>query len=306
MPELPEVQTTVEGLRRTALGVQITDVWTDRASDSFSRPSFSDTIKNKTFFDYFKKEIIGTTITSVHRRAKHILITLSNQKTIIIHMKMTGHILHGSYMYSAEKNNWTPSPTEKNDALRDPFNRHIHVVWSLSSGKQLALCDARVFATVRLVPTETIETLFSSLGPEPLSDMFSFETYLSCISKKPRLPIKQVLLDQTIISGIGNIYSDEALWEASLHPLTKVAALSLSSHKALYKAIRKVLHNGISFGGDSTSDYRNIDGVPGTFHGTHHAYKKANTPCSKKGCKGIITRTTLHGRGLYFCPTHQI
>lgn len=305
MPELPEVQTTVDGINRKAKGKHIVDVWTDIAVATPSLKHHHGTTKSTAFFAYFKKMIAGATIRSAERRAKNILIHLSNKQTIWIHMKMTGHILYGRYVYDVKTKIWKPDSKEKNENLRDPFNRFLHTVFTLSNGKQLVLSDVRKFAKVTLLPTDDIEKTFSVLGPEPLEKSFTLKVMTEQLMKRPNRPIKEVLLDQSIISGIGNIYSDEMLWLSGIHPLRKVSDISPSEMKKLFPALVAVLRKGIDFGGDSTSDYRDIDGNKGAFQGAHNAYRMTGTPCKKRGCAGTITRIAFGGRGAHFCSLHQ-
>lgn len=286
MPELPEVQTTALGLDRVLRGLVITDAWTNyNSKHSYG----SDNIKDPSYFKEFKKKIKGAKITHVSRRAKNVLIHLSTGKTILIHMKMTGHILYGDY------------------DREDPFNRHIRFILELSNGKTLELCDMRKFAKVTLLDNVTMHETdhLNGIGPEPLENDFIFKVFKERIFKKPQGKIKPVLLDQTIIAGIGNIYSDESLWRAGIHPEQPVKTIPEKKLKELYKAIRTTLLKGIDFGGDSMSDYRNIDGKPGKFQEQHRAYRKTGTTCFKKGCKGKIVRIVVVGRGTHFCNIHQ-
>ena len=286
MPELPEVETTTRGLKGAVVGLVIKDVWTDYNSPYFHG---SDTIKDPAYFKYFKKTIKGQKITSVTRRAKNILIHLSNNHTILVHMKMTGHLMYGNYN------------------RKDPFNRHIRLIFYLSNGKTLELCDTRRFAKVTLLPTKTMNetTHLKNIGPEPLEKEFTFDVFKKQINKKPKGKIKLVLMDQSIIAGIGNIYADESLWRAGIHPESIVSKISDKKLKELYKAIRTTLSKGIDFGGDSMSDYRNIHGERGKFQEQHMAYRKTGIACSKNGCKGIITRIVVGGRSTHFCNVHQ-
>ena len=287
MPELPEVQTTVSGLNRVLSGLVIVDAWTEYNSPYFHG---GDTIKDPEYFKYFKKTIKGAKILNVTRRAKNILIHLSNEHTILIHMKMTGHVMYGNYN------------------RKDPFNRFIRFIITLSNGKTMELCDTRKFAKVTLLPTKTMhETVhLKGIGPEPLEKAFTFSIFKNQINKKKTGKIKLVLMDQTVIAGIGNIYADESLWRAGIHPETLVKNVSEAKLKELYKAIQSTLAMGIDFGGDSMSDYRNIDGERGKFQEKHRAYRKTGTPCQKKGCKGIITRIVVGGRGTHYCNVHQV
>lgn len=306
MPELPEVQTTVNGLNEFVKGQTILDVWTDLATKTPSRPDYLTTTKSLDFFTFFKKTISGTKILSAERRAKNIFIHLSNGYTILIHMKMTGHLLYGTYTFDTKTNTWIPHPSEKNEALRDPFNRFLHTVFILKNGKHLTLSDVRKFAKVSLLTKQEVEKLKNEFGPEPLEKGFTFTVFTERLLKKPTKKIKTALLDQTLIAGIGNIYSDEALWLSAIHPTRLVSSLTEKERKKLFDAIQIVLTKGIDFGGDSTSDYRDISGKPGKFQKAHEVYRQAGTACSRKKCTGIIERTTIENRGCYLCPIHQI
>ena len=306
MPELPEVTTTVKGLQKVLPGLTITDVWTDLAKKTLSRKHFEETLKSEAFYIKFKKEVTGAKVVSVERRAKNILINLSNNRTILIHLKMTGHILYGVYVHDKKKNTWVPS-SDQPKALFDPFNRFIHVVFSLSNGKHFVLCDSRKFGKVTLLSTdkkdETIH--LKGIGPEPLEKDFTFEKFKERILKRPTGNIKTVLMDQSIIAGIGNIYSDEMLWVASIHPQSHSSKIPTAQLKMLFNAMKEVLHKGIDFGGDSTSDYRDINGKRGRFQGEHNVYRQTKQSCGKKGCKGVILRKVINGRSAHFCSVHQ-
>lgn len=305
MPELPEVTTTTKGLQKVLPGLSFVDMWTDLARKNPIK-QFEGTLKDETFHKKFKKEISGAKVLNVERRAKNILINLSNNKTILIHLKMTGHLLYGNYVFHKKENTWAPALDER-QALHDPYNRFIHVVFTLSNGKHLAFCDARKFGKVTLLDTDTAHDTshLKSIGPEPLDVRFTFSIFKERIMRKLNGNIKTVLMDQTNIAGIGNIYSDEALWLASVHPESKPKAIPLTFMKQLYDAVKEVLNKGIDFGGDSTSDYRDINGMRGTFQGQHNAYRKTKEKCSKRGCKGVILRKVIGGRSAHFCSVHQ-
>lgn len=332
MPELPEVQTTVNGINSKAKGLVITDVWTIYNS---SFHSGKDNIKDPAYFKKFKKAIIGTKIVSASRRAKNILIHLSSGDIILIHMKMTGHIMYGSYV----KQNPAPAknkrnkfdnkktlnvntnlkgwdneywaPQLKNSPLADPFNRFIRLVFTFSNGKNLALSDMRKFAKVTLLQKREHADLEKSnhikhLGIEPFDKGFTFENFKKIINKKPNGRIKNVLMDQSLICGVGNIYSDESLWYSNIHPESKPSRIPDKNLKPLHKAILETLKSGIEFGGDSMQDYRNINGEPGKFQTKHKVYQRKGERCFKKGCGGKITRKVVGGRSAHFCDKHQI
>lgn len=299
MPELPEVQTTVDGLNAEVKGLKIVDVWTSYKS-SFHKGK--DNIKNPSYFERFKKEIVGTKIAGAERQGKNVLIHLSNKKTILVHMKMTGHFLYGTYTYDGKE--WWPQAAE--GPLRDPFNRHIRLLFFLSNKKHLAFSDLRKFGKVFLFATDSrhaIEDLMH-LGPDPLTKGFSYKIMKEQLMKRGNWKVKQALMDQHLISGIGNIYSDEMLWKAGIHPLSKVSTIPDTEFKKLYSAMKEVLAKGIDFGGDSDSDYRNIHGLPGKFQHTHNAYRRTRKPCPKKD-GGTIKRIKIAGRSAHFCDAHQ-
>lgn len=306
MPELPEVTTTVNGLQKVLPKLFINNVWTDLAKKNQKLKQFQDTIKNDKFFFGFKKKIIGERILKVERRAKNILIHLSSGYTILIHLKMTGHLLYGKYIFNKKENKWIPDKNEK-ISLFDPYNRFIHVVFCLSNGKHLAFCDSRKFGKVTLIETSLLEKSIhlKNIGPEPLLENFSLNDFTKRINLKPHWNIKTVLMDQSIIAGIGNIYSDEMLWLSNIHPESKPNKIPKKEMGILYKNMREILNKGIDFGGDSMSDYRNIDGLRGDFQNHHNVYKKKGEKCMKKGCHGAIIRKVINGRSAHFCDTHQ-
>lgn len=281
MPELPEVQTTVNGLNRTVKGRVITAVSTTYDS---AYHAGKDNIKDPKFFKIFKKLVTGQKILKAERRAKNVLIHLSNGHTIITHMKMTGHFVYG----------WPDYP-------------FLRLIFKLDNGKTLGLSDMRKFAKVTFVKTNEAEKSMhlEHLGPEPLEQKFKFPIFKSQLMKRLKTKIKTALMDQTLIAGIGNIYSDEILWRASVHPLSLVGKIPEKNFKQMFVAMKKVLKDGINLGGDSMSDYRNIKGERGHFQEYHQAYRRTGKPCTKKGCKGKIERMVVGARSAHFCNVHQ-
>ncbi|MBI4155650.1 MAG: bifunctional DNA-formamidopyrimidine glycosylase/DNA-(apurinic or apyrimidinic site) lyase [Candidatus Zambryskibacteria bacterium] len=308
MPELPEVTTTVAGLNKVLPKLTIQDVWTDYYLRTKNKRQ--NTIKNKKYFAYFKKEVVGEKVLLAERRGKNILIHLSDGKTILIHMKMTGHLLYGKYSKLKVKSQkskvaekWVAA---EKGLLQEPFNKFIHLVFTLSNGKHLAFSDMRKFAKVMLFETNRRDEItdLSILGPEPL-DNLSLKTFKKQLLTKPNSKIKTVLMDQTIVAGIGNIYSDEILWLAGVHPERKINSLENEEMKKILKKMKKILKVGIKMGGDSMSDYRNIHGEKGQFQKTHKAYRRTKEKCLKKECLGVIQRKVIGGRSAHFCNKHQ-
>lgn len=322
MPELPEVETTTRGLQKTIVGLTIKDVWTDLSTKDKRQ---KEAIANPKFFAIFKKEVLNKKVLSVERRAKNILINISSSpakdgvnKTILVHLKMTGHLLYGKYKFTSplapllnkerglkRGSAWIPN---ENGPLHDPYNRFVHVVFSFNNNKHLAFSDARKFGKITLLDTETAHDTkhLNNIGPEPLERQFTIANLKLRINKKPNGKIKTVLMDQSIIAGIGNIYSDEILWRAGVHPERKVSNIKEKEFELIFKAIKETLVKGIDFGGDSMSDYRNIYGLPGKFQLHHEAYRRTGEKCRKKNCIGIIKRKIVNGRSAHFCPIHQV
>lgn len=278
------------------------------------------TIKDRSYFAYFKKYTLNQKVLSVKRRAKYILINLENNFTIIIHMKMTGHLMYGKYKqnkkYDGKQWPWVPIVASLADLeqisqtntspLLDPYNRHIHVVFSLSDGKHLVFCDSRKFGTIVVEKTVTLHLeRLAHLGPEPLEISFTLKDFEKRIMKSPSRAIKTVLMDQSIVAGIGNIYSDEMLHRAHILPTRTPRSITPKELKLLFTSMKKVLLKGIDFGGDSTSDYRNIKGERGAFHSNHLVYLRTKEKCLTKGCRGIIEKKTINGRSAHFCLTCQ-
>lgn len=194
-------------------------------------------------------------------------------------------------------------PAEDNEYLWDPFNRHIRLVFSLSGGKHLVFSDARKFGKVQLLDTEDHgDKHLDKLGPDALS--VSLQGFMEKVSAKRGGKIKQVLMNQEILAGVGNIYSDELLWEAGIHPESKVGKIPEEKLQEAYNAMKQVLKKGIKFKGDSTSDYRNIDGARGEFQHTHNVYGRKGKPCPRRD-GGEIKTTKVGGRTASYCPVHQ-
>lgn len=298
MPELPEVTTTVNGLNEVLPKLTVIDVWTDYHIKTANKRT--DNIKNKKYFEKFRKELIGETFKNAERRGKNVLIHFTHNKTVLIHMKMTGHLLYGAYQWNGKV--WK----SEDPLLRDPFNQFIHFIINFSNGKSLAFSDMRKFAKVLMFETDTKQTHvdLAPLGPEPLEKL-SKELLKKQLLTKPIGKIKTVLMDQSVLAGIGNIYSDEILWTAGVHPERTPKSLSEKELTLVWKAIPTILESSITMGGDSMSDYRNIYGEKGGFQNSHKVYRRTKQTCLKRGCGGVIQRKIIGGRSSHFCNTHQ-
>ena len=298
MPELPEVTTTVNGLNEVLPKLSIRDTWSDYHLRTKNKRT--DTIKNKKYFERFRKEIVGEKVKSAERRGKNVLIHLTHNKTILIHMKMTGHLLYGKYIW--KETAWM----SQEKFLSDPFNKFIHLIFTLSNGKHLAFSDMRKFAKVILFETSNRDSIvdLKLLGPEPIPNL-SLEIFKNQLSKKPGGKIKTILMDQTVVAGIGNIYSDEILWKAGIHPERKTFTLKNNEVKSMWQAVKEILVSSIKMGGDSMSGYRNIYGQKGGFQNVHKVYRKTKEKCLKQNCRGTVTRKIIGGRSSHFCNIHQ-
>lgn len=310
MPELPEVQTIVSDLNKVLPGLTVRDFWCD------SRKM----IKVPKDFDEFKNGIVGKKILKIERRGKNILIELSGGLIILAHQKMTGHFLYGEYQNvkiknqndisklknKKEKDTWI---AVQNGPLKDdPYNKFIHMVFTLSNGNHLAFSDLRKFAKVMLINKNDLENTpdLTKLGPDPIDKKFTLESFKEILrfnGKKKK--IKQFLMEQKNIAGIGNIYADEILWAAYVSPLRNLGELNEKDTENIFKAIKEILKTAIKAKGDSMSDYRRPSGEKGNYQKIQNAYRQTGKPC-KKNDGGIIKRVKIGGRSTHFCPIHQV
>ena len=295
MPELPEVETIVKDLDKIVRGLKITDIWTDWPK-MIKKPSYSE----------FIKQIKNRKILKVRRRAKYILIDLSKNKTLIIHQKISGHLLYGSWAVKDKE-----IKSLSNGPLKDdPRNRFIRLIFYLNNGKQLGLSDLRRFAKVLLIDTDKVSNLqeIKELGPEPLDKKFTFKKFKEIFerlasTRKGGGKTKQVLMSQNVIAGIGNIYSDEILFEARIHPLKQIQDLKDDDLKRIYNSIKKILRRAIVLRGDSMSDYRDVKGRKGRYQEVQKVYQREGQKCYR--CRGTIKRIKIGGRSAHYCPHCQ-
>ncbi len=285
MPELPEVETTVRNLRKKVLQRTFVSLWSDSKKMVKKPAKFSD----------FERTIKGLKIKGVFRRGKNIIFQLSEGYFLLIHQKLTGHLLYGKWEMVG--NNWRPLKDKK---LAERVNSYIHFVFFLDNGKMIALSDLRKFAKIELAKKEEMEKEMEEMGPDALEISFSnFEERL----KKSGLKIKQALMDQKIIAGIGNIYSNEALFMAKINPFRRARDLSEKEIKELYLAIKRVLKLSIKLQGESFSDYRLLSGEKGRFDKMIKVYRRQGEKCPR--CGAIIKKSEINNRSVYFCPKCQ-
>ncbi len=292
MPELPEVQTIVNDLNRKIKGLTIVDVWTDWPK------YFKRSIGG---WEAFRKTVKGKKIKRIRRIGKNIIFDLSNDKEILIHQKLTGHLLVGHWQI---KNN-RPISVEKG-WLAEKVNDYIHAVFWLSKNKMMGFSDLRKFGKILVTDKKDFDNLedIKAIGPDPLTPKFRFNEFKSLISKK-RGPIKKILMDQNVVSGIGNIYSDEILFVAKIHPLKKAEKLSDKELKAIFEAAKKILKKAVKLRGTSISDYRDTAGQAGRYAEVRLVYQREGKKCPRS-CGAAIKRLKINGRSAHFCPHCQI
>lgn len=270
MPELPEVETVVRALRRPLLGRTITEV----------RNYWPRHIATPSSLGALQQRIHGRRITAVNRRGKYLLFPLDDGQTLIIHLKMSGHL--------AVVSNNTPA------------DKYAHTIFALENGHELRFRDTRKFGKVYLV--EDAATIVGGLGPEPLEDGFTVAVLQGRINGRKR-PLKPLLLDQTVLAGVGNIYADEALFYAGLHPKRRADTLTATEVAALHAAIQKVLRLGIEREGASIDKYVKPDGSKGDMQNAVAVFRRTGQPCYQ--CATPIVRVVLGGRSTHFCPVCQ-
>ncbi len=300
MPELPEVQTIVDDLNKKVTGRRIIRIWFDWPK-MLKDPL--DQQKNKIAHKHvavFEKEIKRKKILEVKRRAKNILVYLSDGLMMLIHLKMTGHLLVGKWRIQGKR----VIPLEPKEVVVDSYNKYIHLIFYLDDGRMIGFSDLRKFAKALLGTKEQIENLpeLKNLGPEPLNPKFKYEEFKKIISGENR-KIKQVLMDPEVIAGIGNIYSDDILWAAKIHPLKPANKLSEKELKEIWIAIHKILEKALKLRGTSYSDYRDTSGKEGHYADYRLVYQREGEPCQR--CKTKIKRVKIGGRSAHFCPKCQ-
>jgi formamidopyrimidine-DNA glycosylase len=286
MPELPEVETTKNDLAQKAVSQKIQGFWIGVPS----RVSF--------FIDKAEKSIINRTIESFERKGKNIVIHLSGGFSILIHQKISGHLLWGRWQKKG--NEWIPW----DEKLSERVNSFIHFIIFLDSGDMIVLADPRKFFKVEFWKKEDLmnSKAIKELGPDALE--ISLKEFKERISGRKQ-EIKKLLLNQSFVSGVGNIYSDEILWHARISPMRKASCLKEKEKEVLYQTMRKILIKALEVKGDSVSDYRLITGEEGGYQKFHKVYQRENQPCLRKD-GGVIQRKKFGSRHLRYCPNCQL
>lgn len=289
MPELPEVETIKRGLETAIVHQRITAVealW----SKSFDVPS-----------ELIAQAVIGARVKAVRRRAKVLMWDLDDGFSLMFHLKMTGQLVltaDGATLFAGGH------PTESMLGERLP-DRSTRVIFTFESGENVYFNDQRKFGWIKLVPTEEVEQdpLVARLGPEPLSDDFTTEGLKAELAAHKGAPIKAVILDQSTVSGVGNIYADESLHMAKVHPARLAGSLSEAEAVRLHQAIKTIIGLGVEHGGTSFSHFVNVMRGKGDYLQHARVFRREGQPCIV--CGTIIEKTRVAGRGTHFCPVCQ-
>jgi formamidopyrimidine-DNA glycosylase len=303
MPELPEVEYTARQLRGSIVGASIAEV-----------EVFWERVVGYPIVEDFRAQIVGRTIEGVRRRGKFLLIDLSGGLLMTVHRRMTGNFLLlpagwqvDESLRERDRAKWdVQGPMFMRAGVEgDEYGaklRYCRVAWLFGDGRRLLFTDPRKFGRIELWPREQEQEALSGLGPEPLDEQFDVEGFAQALAAR-KTGIKQVLLDQGVVAGIGNIYADEALYYAGIHPLRKANSLTRDEVRKLQEGIVAVLMLGIEHGGTSFNDYRDLWGEAGDNYGHVRVYHQEGKPCTR--CGTTIERLVIAQRSAHFCPTCQ-
>ena len=308
MPELPEVEYTARQLREAIIGATISEIlvfW----ERTIGHPDLPD----------FQAEVADREILDVRRRGKYLILDLSGELIITIHRRMTGNLLLLSPGWEIDTSLKTTDPFNWN--IKGPFIHrrstddaeiamdettsdllYCRVCFNLADGRRLLFTDPRKFGRIELWPREREQEALKSLGTEPLSEDFTPAILAQSLAGR-KSPIKQVLLNQEVIAGLGNIYADEALYYAFIHPLRRADSLTPTEVQLLHEGIVAVLKLGIEHGGTSFSEYRDLWGESGDNYNHVRVYHQQGKPC--KRCGTPIERIVVAQRSTHFCPKCQ-
>jgi len=279
MPELPEVETIARELRPLLVGRRITGAWFDWPNQ-IKHPAPAQ----------FPAAVVGREILDVDRRGKWLVLSLSDNAVLIIQVKMTGVL------------DVLPPDT--------PQDKHVHAVFGLDDGSQLRLRDTRKFARLgvyrrdeagQVLGADEARELFADHGPEPLDPAFTLRDFRRLLRRR-KGRLKTLLMDQSFLAGVGNIYADEALWRARLHPLRSAATLNANHERRLYSAVREVLAEAIERRGSSVDDYRAPQGT-GNMQHFLNVYGRTGKPCPR--CGRPIKRIVVNARSTHYCSWCQ-
>ncbi len=286
MPELPEVETVRRGLSRLIVDKTIVQL------DSSSPKSFPNAHSDVQQF------LIGGKIKKVNRRAKVLLIELNTDYTLVIHLKMTGQLVYvGAERFGAG---------HPNDSLIHELpDRSTRVTITFREGDHLYFNDQRKFGWMKLYPTIEVPNIdfMKRVGPEPLEEDFTGQQFIKRVRRRNGTSIKAAILDQTVLAGVGNIYADESLWGAAIHPATRVRDVTDKQLKKLLKEIKEVMSLSIEKGGSTDKNYVDAEGKRGSYLEFARVFRRQGQNCPR--CGVIIVKLRVAGRGTHICPHCQ-
>jgi formamidopyrimidine-DNA glycosylase len=288
MPELPEVETVARQLEPELRGRRILRL--EVLDGRWSRPVPPDELG---------EAVGGRTIRGLGRRGKYLLLELDREQTLVMHLRMTGNLilLEGDRVLD-------PSEGRRlYEAERSTSARHLRARFTLDDGRELWFTDPRRFGEAFLIDDADLDTRFAKLGVEPFSPAFTPEA-MAAMAAGRTVPLKSFLLDQKGVAGVGNIYADEALFRARLHPLSPAGSMKPEHHEALRDAVVAALEVGIEKGGSSIDDYRDGRGEKGSMQEEFLVHTREGEPCPE--CAAAIVRIVVGGRSTYYCPSCQV
>ena len=294
MPELPEVETVRRGLHELIVGRKVAS-----AREIDSPKSFPNASEDVGAF------LVGAKVRAVNRRAKVLLIELESDYTLVVHLKMTGQLVLVDERPTAELRFGAGHP---NDSLVGKLpDRSTRVVIEFTDGSHLYFNDQRKFGWMKLLPTIEVPNIdfMQRVGPEPLEADFTPRQFADRFKRRGRTNIKAALLDQTVIAGVGNIYADESLWGARIHPKRMVAALSDEELARLYDELRAVMNLAIEKGGSTDKNYVNAEGKRGSYMDFARVFRREGQPCPRHP-DVRIEKLRVAGRGTHICPVCQV
>lgn len=287
MPELPEVETVVRGLNGLIIGKTFKSLKFDWPKGF---PNSGEDVD---------EHLLGAKVTDVRRRAKVIIIDLSSDYSLVVHLKMTGQMVYRGqdFVFGAG---------HPNDSLvgRLP-DKSTRVEMDFTDKSKLFFNDQRKFGWMRLLPTVEIQNIdfFKKVGPEPLDDSFTAKEFIARVLRRAKSSVKAAILDQTVLAGVGNIYADESLWMSKIHPATKVQDLSDAKLKLLLESIKEVLQLSIDKGGSTDKNYVDAKGQRGSYLEFANVFRREGQPCPR--CGTTLIKTKVATRGTHICTKCQ-
>ncbi len=287
MPELPEVETIKRGLERLIINKTV------RSVDFDTPKSFPNSESDVEQF------LIGSQIQAIKRRGKALIIRLSSDYSLVVHLKMTGQLVFDSNQEHFGAGHPNASLVAK---LPDKSTR---VIVRFQDDSKLFFNDQRKFGWMRLMPDKLIQDMafFKKLGPEPLESDFSWQQLKARLKRRSKTSIKAALLDQSVVAGIGNIYADESLWGAKIHPATMVAALTDKNYRDLFRSVQEILELSLEKGGSTDRNYVDAEGKRGSYLDFARVFRREGQLCPR--CQTEIVKTRVAGRGTHYCPRCQ-